>query len=89
MFDAQKEFYNVPVQSFTADEIRDKLVNIATDVLESHNQINGPKSKIYGELRDDLQNKQGKDGSINGGNAAEAALKYNSESSSTTGFKPR
>lgn len=72
------------MQSLSANDIRDRLVTIATDVLESHNQINGPKSKIYGELRDSLQNKEGKDGSINGGNVAETALKHGSELSESS-----
>lgn len=68
------------MQSLNANQIRDRLVTIAADLLESHGQINGPKSKVFGELRDALQNKEGKDGSINGGNTAEAALKHNSVS---------
>ena len=60
--------------------MRDKLVTIATDYLEAKGKIDGPKSKVFGELRDALENKKGADGSTNGGNAAEWALKYTSKS---------
>ena len=71
---------NVPSQTMTPSQARDKLTELALSVLEANGQLpEGPRSKVYGEFRDSLEVKKGKDGSVNGGNEATAGLKYNSE----------
>lgn len=86
VFDNQKDYFNVPVQTLTPNEIRDKLVNLATDLLETKGKISGPKSKLFGELRDALEAKEKVEGGekkIHGGNAAEPAMKHTREWRST------
>jgi len=79
VFDHQKEYFNVPVQTLTPSQIRDSLVNLATDLLEAKGKVSGPKSKVFGELRDALEAKERTENGekkIHGGNAAEVAMKY-------------
>nr|XP_018265835.1 uncharacterized protein I303_02209 [Kwoniella dejecticola CBS 10117]OBR87993.1 hypothetical protein I303_02209 [Kwoniella dejecticola CBS 10117] len=72
IFDTQTEYFNQPSTQLTPSQTRDKLVNLATDLLEKNNKFTGPKSKVFGELRDKLENK----GSPNGGTEATDDLKY-------------
>lgn len=66
-------FYNRPAASFTLSSLRDKLVEIAVQVLDKNEAGGkGPKSKIFGELRDALEVKA----SDNGGNEGTEGLKY-------------
>jgi hypothetical protein len=83
VFEHQREYFNVPAQSLNPGQIRDKLVNLGTDLLEAKGKVNGPKSKVFGDLRDALEVKEKHEGGevkINGGNAAEAGLKHTGES---------
>lgn len=66
-------FYNRPAASLTLSSLRDKLVEIAVQVLDKNEAGGkGPKSKIFGELRDALEVKA----SDNGGNEGTEGLKY-------------
>lgn len=86
VFEHQREYFNIPAQSLNPGQIRDKLVNLATDLLESKGLVNGPKSKVFGELRDALEVKEKHEGGevkTNGGNAGEAGLKHTGGSDKT------
>ncbi|OCF38885.1 hypothetical protein I317_07334 [Kwoniella heveanensis CBS 569] len=72
IFDTQAEYFNQPSASLTPSEARDKLVHLAVDLLEKKGKSNGPKSKVFGELRDKLEVKS----SPNGGNEATDGFKY-------------
>jgi len=75
VFETQQEYFNQPSTQMTISQARDKLVDLALSVLEKNGGLpSGPKSKVFGELRDKLENK----GSPNGGNEGTAALKHNS-----------
>ncbi|WVQ83805.1 hypothetical protein IAT38_005949 [Cryptococcus sp. DSM 104549] len=72
VFEHQSEYFNQPASEMTPSQARDKLVHLAVDVLESKGAVEGPKSKVFGELRDALDNK----GSPNGGNEATDGVKH-------------
>ena len=81
----QKEYFNFPSQTLTLNQAKDSLITLAMDVLEKSNKLgSGPKSKVFGELRDKIDNKKGSDGSTNGGNDATWDVKYTSQSLSPT-----
>lgn len=67
-------FYNRPAASLTLSSLRDKLVEIAVEQVLDKDEASGkgPKSKIFGELRDGLEVKA----SDNGGNEGTEGLKY-------------
>ncbi|WWC87162.1 uncharacterized protein L201_002048 [Kwoniella dendrophila CBS 6074] len=72
IFKTQSEYFNQAASKLTPSETRDKLIHLAVDLLEKNNKIDGPKSKVYGELRDKLDVKS----SPNGGNEATDDFKY-------------
>ncbi|WWC67590.1 uncharacterized protein I206_101500 [Kwoniella pini CBS 10737] len=72
IFDSQNEYFNQSSSQLTPSQTRDKLVELATDLLEQNKKINGPKSKVFGEIRDKLEVKS----SPNGGNEATDDFKY-------------
>jgi hypothetical protein len=50
---------------------------LALTVLEKEGKLpKGPKSQVFGELRDKLEVKRGSDGTSNGGNAATLGMKH-------------
>jgi hypothetical protein len=70
----------VPSQTFTISEARNKLTELALDVLESTGALDaGPRSQAFGELRAAMEVRVGKDGGINGGNEGSDWVKYMSE----------
>ncbi|WVQ68891.1 uncharacterized protein L199_007100 [Kwoniella botswanensis] len=72
IFETQTEYFNQPSTTFTPSEARDKLTHLATDLLEKKHKVDGPKSKLFGEIREKLENK----GSPNGGTEATDDIKY-------------
>ncbi|WRT65112.1 uncharacterized protein IL334_002054 [Kwoniella shivajii] len=72
IYDTQEQYFNQPSASMTPSETRDKLVLLATDLVEKKGKIAGPKSKLFGEIRDRLEVKS----TPNGGNEATDDLKY-------------
>ncbi|WVW78826.1 hypothetical protein I302_100788 [Kwoniella bestiolae CBS 10118] len=72
IFETQSEYFNQPSSSLTPSETRDKLIHLATDLIEKKHGNAGPKSKVFGELRDKLEVKS----SPNGGNEATDDFKY-------------
>lgn len=60
VYDAQKEFLNLSASDKTPNQIKDRLTEIAIDVLEKEvNGTLGPKSQIYGTFRDKITVKKG------------------------------
>jgi hypothetical protein len=83
VYDNQKEFFNVPAQALSMGQARDRLTEIALSVLEEKGALPaGPKSKVFGELRDAMEVRQTADGGINGGNASLDDIKFLSTSGS-------
>ncbi|RSH90166.1 hypothetical protein EHS25_001500 [Saitozyma podzolica] len=77
LFDTQRDFFNVPAQTLTISEARNKLTELALDVLESNGALDaGPRSQAFGELRAAMEVRVGKDGGINGGNEGSDWVKY-------------
>ncbi|KAK8846673.1 hypothetical protein IAR55_005760 [Kwoniella newhampshirensis] len=72
IFDHQEEYFTQASSSLTPSQARDKLVHLAVSILEAKGKASGPQSKLFGELRDKLENK----GSPNGGNEATDGLKH-------------
>lgn len=77
-------FYNRPAASLTLSSLRDKLVEIAVEQVLDKDEAGGkgPKSKIFGELRDALEVKAGD----NGGNEGTEGLKYSRQLISQLSF---
>lgn len=77
-------FYNRPAASLTLSSLRDKLVEIAVEQVLDKDEAGGkgPKSKIFGELRDALEVKA----SDNGGNEGTEGLKYSRQLISQLSF---
>lgn len=64
VYDAQKEFLNLFASEKTPNQIKDRLTEIATDVLEKDGKaLQGPKSQVYGAFREKLSVKKGLYGS--------------------------
>ena len=83
-FDTQEQFWNQPVMDMTPSQCRDRLTDLAMGLLEKEGILgSGPKSQVYGQLREAMQNK----GTPNGGNDATDALKYNGTSASKCGLR--
>lgn len=83
VYDNQKDFFNVPAQALSMGQARDRLTEIALSVLEEKGALPaGPKSKVFGELRDAMEVRQTADGGINGGNASLDDIKFLSTSGS-------
>ncbi|TYJ54422.1 hypothetical protein B9479_004932 [Cryptococcus floricola] len=75
VFDQQKEFFNRPASGTTPAHARDQLVGFAVEEVIPANDpdaAKGPKSKLFGELRDALEIKE----SENGGTEGTEGLKY-------------
>ncbi|WWD21981.1 hypothetical protein CI109_106469 [Kwoniella shandongensis] len=73
IYEHQEDFFNQRASNSTPSQARDNLVHLAVSVLESKGKAKGPQSKVFGELRDRLENKS----SPNGGNEAMDGLKHN------------
>lgn len=87
VYDNQKDFFNVPSQDVTPVQLRDKLAEIAVQVLEKEGKAGqGPKSQVYGEFRSRLAVKPKPDGSMNGGNETLNDMKQLSQSSSAASY---
>ena len=80
--DAQDGFKNRQVADMTPNQARDRLTDLALEVLEAANQVQGPKSKIYGELRAQLDVQGASKEGDNKGSTAFELMKHSSGSAS-------
>jgi hypothetical protein len=75
VFDNIDTFKNGPGGDLTGNQVRDKLTDIALQVLEDNKRLaSGPKSKAFGEFRSRLA----PDPKGNGGNEGTEGFKHNS-----------